>query len=78
MGCRVRAAAIGAVKVDRRRGAGPQNGRSSRTYTHNRPVRVRPRPGSSTGTGVSSAWIFSAANTWLRIPSTIGCSSPAV
>jgi len=30
-------------------------GRSARTYTHSRPVLVRPRPGSSTGTGVSSA-----------------------
>ena len=30
-------------------------GRSSRTYVHSRPVRVLPRPGSSTGTGVSSA-----------------------
>ena len=31
----------------------PQNGCSSRTNTHSRPVRVRPNPGASTATGVS-------------------------
>ena len=36
-------------------------GRSSLTYTHKRPVLVLPRPGCSTGTGVSSAWILAAA-----------------
>ena len=37
-------------------------GRSSRTYTHSRPVLVLPRPGSSTGTGVSSACTLAPAS----------------
>ena len=41
-------------------------GRSFRTYVHNRPVFVRPLPGSSTGTGVSSACNLSALMTCWR------------
>ena len=47
-------------------------GRSSRTATHNRPVLVLPRPGLSTGTGVSSAWIASPYRTWWAIVSASG------
>lgn len=36
-------------------------GRSSLTYTHKRPVLVLPRPGFSTGTRVSFAWISAAS-----------------
>ncbi len=40
---------IGTVEVDLRPAdRGPAQGRSSRAYAHNRPVLVRPRPGSST------------------------------
>jgi hypothetical protein len=38
---------------------------------------VRPRPGSSTGTVVSSPWIFSAIKTCARIAETIGSSNQA-
>jgi len=40
----------------------PCQPRSSRAYTHSLPVFVLPVPGASTGTGVSSVWILSAAN----------------
>lgn len=72
---RVLGLAIRAEEVGGGRRGVPRNGRSSRTKVHNRPVRVRPRPGARAATGVSPPWIFSAANTWARMPSAIGASS---
>ena len=59
------------------RGAVLPDARSSATYTHSRPVAVLPRPGSSTGTGVSSAWILSALRTSSRMRLTMGSRSAA-
>ena len=56
VGSRSLALAIGAVTEENCRGSALPAGRSSRTYVHNRPCLVVPRPGKSTGTGVSSPW----------------------
>ena len=49
-------------------------GRSSRTYVHNRPVFVRPRPGFKTGTGVSSVCTLPGCRTYCQRPQPVAGS----
>src|SRR5262249_56416632 len=55
---------IGWISIDHALEHIAQVGVGSRAYTQSRPVLVRPRPGSSTGTGVSSANRWSDAKTF--------------
>lgn len=59
---RVRALTVFAVDIDDRRRLRPQARRLVPASTHSRPALVRPQPGFSTGTGVSSAKIFGEAH----------------
>jgi hypothetical protein len=72
MGGRMLATAVGTIEVGRRRRCRATEWPVVADIPPQSPVRVRPRPGSRTGTGVSSPWIFSPANSCRRIPSTIG------
>jgi hypothetical protein len=74
MPSRVLAGAIARVE-EHRGGSGPANGRSSRTYVHNRPVIVLPL--ARTGTVVSSPCTRAAAKTWRPINSVSGSSTAA-
>ena len=76
MSLRMLAFAIGRYRQTTTAGAtSPAAGRSSRTYVHRRPVLVLPRPGASTGIGVSSACTTSAAKTCARSASVNGVSN---
>jgi hypothetical protein len=57
---------------------GPCQLRPSARYTQSRPVLVRPRPGLSSGTGVSSVWITGAVLTCAPIIVASGASHQAV